>query len=142
MRIKISLLMASLLCVILGLTACTTGADKAALEDTVWVLESYREPGNLKAVLEDTEITIEFKSAEGRFGGSAGCNSYGSGYEVNQDKLTIPGPIMSTMMACPEPVMNQEREYLSALEAAESYEIKGDQLSITAGQKVLVFRRK
>ena len=116
--------------------------ETLTIEDTVWVLESYGEPGNLKTILEDTEIIIEFKSAEGRFGGSAGCNSYGGGYEVDQDKLTIPGPIMSTMMACPEPVMDQEREYLSAIEAAESYEIKGNRLSMTSGQQVLLFKRK
>jgi len=116
--------------------------ETITIEDTVWVLESYGESGNLKAVLEDTDITIEFKSAEGRFSGSAGCNSYGGGYELDRDKLTIPGPIMSTMMACPEPVMDQEREYLSAIGEAEGYEIKGGQLSITSGQKVLVFKRK
>ena len=119
-----------------------TQEEEAALQGTIWVLESYGDPDSLNAVLEDTEITIEFISAEGKFQGSAGCNSYFGGYEVSEDKLTIGSPIGSTMMACPGPIMNQEQEYLSILEAAESYKIEGDQLSITCGDKVLIFQRQ
>ena len=34
------------------------------LEDARWVLESYNEPGKLKVVIADTEITAEFVSDE------------------------------------------------------------------------------
>jgi len=111
----------------------------ATLEDTTWILASYGEPGNLKAVLEDTEITAEFLSAEKSVKGSAGCNSYGGGYELNNNKLSFPGPLISTMMACPEPIMNQEQEYLAILQNAETYEIEDDQLQILSGEKVLIF---
>ena len=39
----------------------------------------------------------------------------------NEIKL---GPLGSTRMACPEPIMNQETKYLGALQAAERYEWK------------------
>ena len=142
MKNRIFLIMALLLFAVLGLAACGTGADKSALEDTIWLLESYGAPGNLKAVLEDTEITVQFASAEGAVTGSAGCNSYGGSYEVNQGKLTLPEPLISTMMACPEPIMTQELEYLSLLQTAESYKIEDGQLSITCGQSILIFRRQ
>jgi len=119
-----------------------TGADELAFEDTTWVLESYGETGDLNTVLEDTEISIEFISAEGKMEGSAGCNSYFGGYEVSEDKLAMKSPIGSTMMACPAPIMNQEQEYLTILQNAESYNIEGDQLQIVGVDKVLVFRRK
>ncbi|MFC1949034.1 META domain-containing protein [Chloroflexota bacterium] len=57
-------------------------------------------------------------------------------------ELTLPGPIGSTMMACPELIMEQELEYLRALESSESYETEGDMLRINYGGKVLIFRRK
>lgn len=116
--------------------------ETLTLEDTIWVLESYGDSNNLNTVLEDTGITAEFKSAEGKIGGSAGCNSYFVGYEINKNELTIIPPIGSTMMACPEPVMEQERKYLEAIEAAESYEIEGDKLRINCGEQVLIFNQK
>jgi len=114
----------------------------AALEDTTWVLISYGVPKYLQSVLPNTEITIEFVSADGSVRGSAGCNSYGGGYAVDQDKLTFPGPLMGTAMACPESIMKQEMEYLSALQTAESYEIKDGQLQITCAGKALIFKQK
>ena len=93
-------------------------------------------------MLPNTEITVEFVRADGSVRGSAGCNSYSGGYEVDQDKLTFPGPMMNTAMACPDPVMEQEMEYLEALQAAENYEIEGNQLLITSGDKVLNYQLK
>jgi len=45
------------------------------LEDTTWVLISYGEPKYLKSMVPNTEITIEFVSADGSVRGSAGCVS-------------------------------------------------------------------
>lgn len=117
---------------------------EVALEDTIWVLESYGDPENLNAVLEDTEITINFISAEVKMEGSAGCNSYFGSYEVEGNQLSIPGPIGATEMYCMEPegIMEQEQEYLAILQDAESYEIEDDQLQIVSGDKVLVFKHE
>ncbi|HEX75200.1 MAG TPA: META domain-containing protein [Dehalococcoidia bacterium] len=92
-----------LLIVVLGLIACSIGTGEAMLEDTAWVLESYGELGNLKAVIADTEITAEFVSAEETVKGSAGCNSYFGSYELKGSQLSIPGPIGVTEMYCMEP---------------------------------------
>ncbi len=131
-----------LLIVVLGLIACSTGTGEAMLEDTAWVLESYGEPGNLKAVLADTEINAEFVSDEETVKGSAGCNSYFGSYELKGSQLSIPGPIGATEMYCMEPegVMDQEQEYLAVLQLAESYEVDGDELQINCGSQVLIFK--
>lgn len=131
----------SLLIVLLGLIACSTGTGEAMLEDTRWVLESYGEPGNLKAVIADTEITAKFVSAEETVKGSAGCNSYFGGYMLDGSQLSIPGPIGATEMYClePEGVMGQEMEYLAVLQSAESHEIDGNELKINCGSQVLIF---
>jgi len=116
--------------------------QEAILEDTVWVLQSYGESGNPKDIITDTEITAEFVSSEGTVKGSAGCNSYFGSYEVEGSQLSIPGPIGATEMYCEEPegVMDQEQEYLAALQLAESYEINADELRINCGSQVLILK--
>jgi len=115
------------------------GLDKAQLEDKTWVLKSYGEPGKLKDVLQETEITATFNSDEGQVNGSAGCNHYFGAYEAGKEDLSITGPIGATEMWCGELKDTQEREYLSTLQAAESYEIEEDQLTIYCGNQVLIF---
>ena len=135
------ILVALLVLLTIGLAACGTKAE--ALEDTTWVLESYGGPVNLQAVLEGTEITALFDSAKGQVDGSAGCNGYFGGYEAKGKELSI-SHLASTEMWCalPEGVMEQEQEYLTVLQTAESYQIQDGQLHLTCGQQVLVFRRK
>ncbi|MFC2035082.1 DUF4382 domain-containing protein [Chloroflexota bacterium] len=118
--------------------------QETSLEDTVWVLQSYGEPGNLNDIITDTEITTEFLSSEGTVKGSAGCNSYFGSYEVEGGQLSIPGPIGATEMYCMEPegVMDQEQQYLTILGAAESYKIEDDKLQINCGEQVLIFNQK
>ena len=67
-------------------------------------------------------------------------NSYFGGYEINKTELTIKSPIGSTMMACPEPIMDQEQEYFKLLETTETFLIQNGKLTIScSGNKILVF---
>ncbi len=45
-------------------------------------------------------------------------------------------------MGCPEPqgILEQETQYLQALQSAESYKIEDGKLQITSGNQVLIFR--
>jgi heat shock protein HslJ len=114
-----------------------TGAP--ALEGTNWLLESYAgADGQATAALADVQVTALF--ADGRVGGSGGCNNYGGPYTVDGSGLTV-GPLASTMMACMGPVMDQETAYLSALQSAASYAVVDGKLQISdaAGQVVLIY---
>ena len=51
-----------------------SSSQGVGLENTPWQLQSYGEAGNLRAVLNGTEITATFNSLEGRVYGSAGAN--------------------------------------------------------------------
>ncbi|MFC2059759.1 META domain-containing protein [Chloroflexota bacterium] len=136
----ILLTMVLLLCAVLGLVACGSAGSEPALEGTTWRLESHGESENLKAVLADTKITIEFNSDESKIAGTDGCNRYFGGYETSNGELTIKPPLGSTMMACPGPVMDQEQEYLELLTAAETFQIRNGKLTIScSGDKMLVF---
>jgi len=140
---RIAGILSVLLIVIPGLIACSTNTGEAMLEDNVWTLESYGEPGNLKTVMADTVITAEFVSTEDTIKGSAGCNHYFGGYEIKGRRLSIPGPIAVTEMYCMEPegIMDQEQEYLAILRLAENYEIDDGELHIDCGNQVLIFKR-
>lgn len=112
------------------------------LVGTRWVLVSYvNAAGETVEALADREATAEF-SADGRMGGNATCNSYFASYEVDGDQLTV-SQAGSTMMACmPEEVMQQETDFMAALQTAATHAVAGDQLTIAngAGDVVLTFK--
>lgn len=56
--------------------------------------------------------TIAF--AEGRVSGTTGCNRINGTYEVAGNVVTI-GPLATTRMACPPPLMARETALLAAL---------------------------
>ena len=97
--------------------------------------------GTARSALAGTEITATFDE-EGKLGGSSGCNNYSTAYEVSGNQMSISGPIASTMMMCPAPgVMEQEGEYLAALESVASYVIEAKQLTLynAQGQAILTY---
>jgi heat shock protein HslJ len=141
MKSKTTLLMALTVLTVILLTACNAPKGQGALENKTWVLESYSQQDSLQDVLEGTEITAIFDSAEGEISGSAGCNSYFASYDVDGSKLSI-STIGCTEMFCvtPEGVMEQEEQYLTTLATAESYEVRDGQLHIfCSGGQVLIF---
>ena len=138
---KISITIIFLIMLIILTGACTAApAQKDDFEDTPWVLEQYGEKNTLKSVLAGTKITATFESAEGQLHGSAGCNQYFGDYEVDNGQLSILS-LANTEMACldPEGVMEQERQYLQILHAAESYKLQDDKLIVYSGDSELVF---
>lgn len=111
------------------------------LEDITWLLESYGEAGSRQTVLEETEITVFFDSAEGMVSGSAGANTYSAAYQISENTLSIQAIARTEMYRLdPEGVMEQEDYYLETLQAAEGYEISAGKLQITAANELLIFR--
>lgn len=112
----------------------TPVAEEAPLTGSSWILASFETEGEETLALPDTTVTLEFESAS-RAGGSSGCNSYGSSYEVDDNALSF-GPIESTLVACEdEALMDQEQRFLAALESATEFEQgeDGNQLRIWYG---------
>lgn len=83
----------------------------ADLAGTAWRL--LREHGG-GGLLADAEITAEFFSD--RVAGTGGCNRYSGGVSDAGVAALAIGPLISTRMACAQPVMEQETAYLTALE--------------------------
>ncbi|BCX04233.1 MAG: META domain-containing protein [Candidatus Roseilinea sp.] len=83
------------------------------------------------SLIAGTELTVAF-DAEGRISGNAGCNAFTGSYRLEDDgKITI-GPLAATRKLCnaPEGVMEQEAQFLAALETAATYRIEGDRLQL------------
>lgn len=110
---------------ILTLTACSSSASGNTLTDSPWLLT---ELGG-ESPMPDTQVTAEFND-EGRVGGTSGCNSYSTSYAVDGNRIEFGEEIMGTLMACPDPVMAQERAYLEALGTAASFEIADDVMTL------------
>lgn len=108
------------------------------LEGTRWILTGLvDEAGQMIDALPDVEATATFE--DGRVSGNSSCNRYGAGYTLVGNRLSISPGMMSTMMACPEPLMRQEAQFQAALAAAASYSIEGTALTIWgAGRQALL----
>jgi heat shock protein HslJ len=89
----------------------------------------------------DAPITLSFE--KGGVSGNGGCNTFRGGYTVDGQSVKI-GPLASTRMACPDPAMRQEREFLAALESAVKWSVEGDTLDMHRedGQRALMASRK
>jgi heat shock protein HslJ len=108
------------------------------LVSTLWNLVGYGQPGALTRPLTDTLATLDIDDE--RMAGSTGCNFYSFTYTADGQALTLaePGPVM-TLMACPEPLMQQETDFLRVMSAVTGYTLDGGQLTLTGAEGVLVF---
>jgi heat shock protein HslJ len=121
-----------------GQALATFTAQSQSLEGTSWQVVSYNNGKQaVTSVLIGSELTADF-GTDGKLAGSAGCNNYNGGYEVDGDKITI-GPLASTMKMCNEPegVMDQESQFLAALESAATYKIEGARLELRTADGAL-----
>ena len=119
--------------------------ESQGLADTAWdVINFNNGRGAVVSVLPETELTVLF-GADGSVTGSAGCNEYVASHLAisNTIKISAPG---TTLRFCAEPkgIMDQEFEFLNALESAATYNITGDvmQMRTADDQLALIMTRK
>ena len=88
-------------------------------------------------------ITMDF-GAGGQLQGSAGCNTYSANYQAGGNALSITMPISGRMLCdSPEGVMQQEQQFLAALQSAATFQITGAQLQIrSAGDTLAVMANR
>lgn len=143
MRLKLSLTaIFALLAISLLPAACTETTHGDDWEDILWELRYYGSPDNMQTVLENTDITIEFLSADNELKGSGGCNSYFGGYTTGTDNSLQISSMGYTEMACMSPgVMEQEQKYFELLYAAGKIEVIDNELHITCGDEKLVYEK-
>ncbi len=108
------------------------------LAGTLWNAISYNNGKQaVTSVLTGTSITASF-GTDGVISGSSGCNTYSGSYKVDGNRVTI-SQIISTQMACSQPagVMEQETQFLVALQTAATFKIQGNRLELRTSEGVL-----
>lgn len=103
-------------------------AVPTALEGTAWQALAYNNgKGGLQSLAADSTITAVF-GADGTLKGKASVNQYSTGYSTSGETMTIEEQIITTKMAGPQELMDQEAAYLAALPQTATYAIEGDEL--------------
>jgi putative lipoprotein len=110
-----------------------------------WRLVTLIDGDIASSVISGTQVTLEIDLDAMTVNGNGGCNGYGGPIEVEGDTtaplipITI-GPLISTMMACEEGIMDQEAAVLGILGDAATASVDGSLLTIsTADRRALVF---
>jgi heat shock protein HslJ/LysM repeat protein len=98
----------------------------ADLDGTGW---SLKELDFDQPVAPDTTITADFTADA--VAGSAGCNTYNAAISSDSGQNLTVGPAITTRMACPEPAMTQETQYLTALQKTVQWSYFIGQLALT-----------
>jgi heat shock protein HslJ len=112
--------------------------EPVSLEGSSWQVIGHN--NGIQAVVSfiiGTEITANF-GEDGTLSGSAGCNNYNATYEVDGDNISI-GPAAATRMFCQESegIMEQEVQFLAALETASTYLIEVDNMEMRTAEGAL-----
>ena len=92
-----------------------------------WVVEELDGRG----IVDNSRATVTF-SEDGTLGGRGSCNSYGGSYALTGEGLTV-SQLHSTLMACAQPLMAQERRLFEVLQQAYRFEISDDGALILHG---------
>lgn len=95
-------------------------ASAPPLAGTEWVVEDIDGSG----IVDRSRATLTF-ATDGRVSGNASCNAYHASYEVDRDNLRFSRAI-TTRMACPAALMQQEARFLAALAGVRTFEISPD----------------
>ena len=97
------------LLIILLSSACGRNTSDALVG--TWKLVSYGESANLTHPVLGVDAFITFNE-DGSVDGNVGCNSFGGKYKLSGEEIVF-SEMFSTLMACEEPLMNQESAVLT-----------------------------
>jgi heat shock protein HslJ len=130
------ILVALAMAVELVLGGCTSSPN--TLADTRWSLVDL----NGQSVGSHPQVTLNFEDST--INGRDGCNSYSTTYTVKGGKFSLNKNMAATMMACPEPIMQQAAAYITALTQAAAHKIDGRQLTLlnASGKVLATFTRQ
>ena len=101
--------------------------------DGSWVVLEFLVDDNLRKPMEGSTLTLEI--LDGRVGGSGGINRFMGAFAEGD---LVFGPLATTMMAGPLPLMDQETAYLGLLARADSATVESGSLVLSAHGTALV----
>jgi heat shock protein HslJ len=107
------------------------------LEGVRWEVTGYNNGRHaVVGPLTGTVLTVIFDA--GTIVGVAGCNRFRAAYRRDGDRLTV-GPPAATRKQCGDEVMDQERQFLAAIQSATTWAIDNGTLDLhrADGERVL-----
>ena len=120
-----------------GETCARQAFSTASLTNTYWrPVEIARKPPTVAA--DQREPHLMLVPGENKLRGFAGCNQFMGRYEVKENSVSFTG-VATTRKYC-EGAMDQEQEFLRALEATASYKIVGEALDLYDADSKLLAR--
>jgi len=119
---------------------CERNRAEASLPNTYWRIVRLGTT-EIHAAQGRREPHLLLRSGEPRFAATVGCNQLIGGYEVSGDTLGF-SRAASTMMACPPPLDDHERQLGEVLAATVSWRIHGQALELfdKAGRALALFQ--
>jgi heat shock protein HslJ len=137
----------SLFVISLAISACSSQSTQQNTQEPsasasligVWKLTAFGPADAPVPAVEGAEAGLTF-NADGTVTGSSGCNGLGGDYTVEGDQITF-GEFVSTLMACDDPIMEQEEAAHRVMTDTATYTSEGDTLTITNNDNVLILTR-
>jgi heat shock protein HslJ len=137
-----SLAFVSIVVALFAVAACTSsgastapsevGGDPASLDGTSWTLTSI---GGTTVDVESVPTLVFAEAAA--VSGNAGCNQFSGTATIGDGTIDF-GALASTRMACVDEAATQlETDYLAALDAATTWSIGGETLTIGGGSELV-----
>ncbi|WP_171231205.1 YbaY family lipoprotein [Ruegeria sp. HKCCA4812] len=111
----------------------------AMLENTEWVASG------LNGAAVETEKRPELAFGQGgAFSGSGGCNRFSGQAEISDNRIAFPDNMAATLMACPPPLDEVERQFLKAMQSVTTFAMQGNALALldAQGEPVIKMMRK
>ena len=96
------------------------GEPAALLQGKEWVVEDIDRGG----IIDRSRVTLNFDARDRVFGRS-GCNTYNGRYTLTGEGLSVTDPV-STLKACAESLMQQEKRFLEILGGVQRFELTDD----------------
>lgn len=120
-----------------GAVVASFAPQSLALAGTSWRVTSYNNGRQaVVSVLAGTGLSMAF-AADGRVSGSAGCNNFMGTFTVSGSSLKL-GPPATTRKMCAQPgVMEQERQFLKALESVATIRQEGERAELRTADGAL-----
>ena len=114
------------------ITACASQGIPAGLPGTSWKLVSYGPGGNQTPAAAGIDTSLDF-GKDGTVNGNLGCNSFSGNYKVTNGNIVFT-MMISTMMACIGPQMNQEGVGLKIMNGSVHYTVAANKLTLYAAK--------
>ena len=115
-------------------SCCNCQQKDLPLEGTSWKLARMESIPASAVSAEEDAFTLEFNAADTLVAGRTNCNRFFGPYELKGKTLKF-GTLGMTRMACPD--LQYEEAFVRMLDEVDGFEIKGSELKLCKGDRVV-----